>query len=533
MFTPRPYQALAIDDCKKHLKKTKRKGICVVSGAGGKSVIIAKLGEWVASFDNYRCLVVTHRKELLQQNISKINHKSVGLVSAGLNRFEYEADIVVGGIQTIYNKQKLLGKIDLILIDECQKLSNNPQDNSMYWQLLNSYPNARVLGFTALPHRLKDGLLTWGDTCHITTYEHLLEEGYVTRLSNKVLYKPDLSEVKKQAKDYVMQDYAEKKMSGKFIENSAARAYQIFKKHNLKKALVFAPTVEHANILTFALHDAGFKTWAKDGQTAVLHGGLSKAERDDVLKRHREGEFNCLVNVEILTEGYDDSEIDLLICLRPTMSLSLWQQILYRVCRLVDPSIGQLPTKEKRLKAIAESSKPVAYVLDFAGNLKQHGGLVDTSWQYLDGKIQPVRKTLGKVCPACEELIPIASTKCPECGYVPTKEEIEKQWEEEFDDETDINEKKSPIKWYKVHDVVYEPDWISSKGNKMLKVVYQCGIYKIYEFVFNNKKAKWLRDRGYSGRGYIPWDDLKKPTKLQVNTAGKYPKILNYSWGNE
>lgn len=531
MFTPTQEQQLAINDCKKFLKQGGKKGICTYSGAGGKSVIIAKVAEYVASFPHYRVLIVTHRKKLLEQNEEKVNHHSVGIVSAGLNRFEYDKQIVIGGIQTIYNKKDKLGDIKLILLDETQRLSNNKEDDSMYWELINSYPDVRLIGFTALPHRMKDGILEWGEIFHITTYEHLLERGYVTRLSNKVLYKPNLKDVKKVGGEYNQKDFAEKKLSGQFIENSANRAYQVFKQHNLKRAIAFAPTIEYANIIAFALHEAGFKIWSKDGLTGVITS--KTAEEDEILKRHRAGEYDVLVSVLKFTEGYDDIHIDCILDFAPTMSLSLHHQKLLRGARLADKSVWGLPTVEKRLEAIKNSSKPVCYVLDFAGNLKQHGGLVDTSWKFLDGKIEPIRKTQGKVCPACEELIPIASKKCPECGYVPTQEEIEKQWEEDFDDETDINEKRNPLKWYRVKNVKYEPDWISSKGNKMLRVTYQCGIFPIMEYVFNNQKLNWLKQRGYSGKGFIDWDNLKKPDKIQVNTASTYPKIVKYGWAEE
>ena len=530
-FTPVPFQQLAIDDSKAHLKAFNDYGICVVSGAGGKSVIIGAIADWVGAYPNFRVLIVTHRKELLQQNIKKLQHKSVGLVSAGLNKFEYDADIIVGGIQTVYNKADKIGKIDLILIDECQSLGNNAQSNSRYWQLLKAYPSAKMLGFTALPHRLSEGLLTWGKIYHITTYKHLLEEGYVTRISNKVTYKPYLKDVKKVAGEYVMDDFAEKAYGdSKVLKSATEKCYAIFKEKKLKKAICFAPNVKYANIIGMCLHEAGFKVWSEDGLTAVLTGDLSDKDREEILRRHKEGEYDVLVNVEILTEGYDDPELDMLINFRATQSLSLWHQMLYRICRLVDPSVWALKTKEERLEAIAKGKKPVAYLLDFAGNLKEHGGLADTSWKFLDGSMQPVKETEGKICPACEELVPISSDKCPECGYVPTKEEREVQLLEDYDYKTDIDAERNPHRWYRVSHVKYEPEWRSSKGKQMLRVTYQCGKLPIFEYIWKNKERKFLIDRGYSGAGMIDWDNLKKPTKLLINTKSKYNDIIERSY---
>ncbi len=532
MFTPAPHQQRATDDIINHLKTKQTKGICVISGAGGKSIVIGKLAEYVGQFPDYRVLVVTHRKELLEQNIKKINHKSVGLVSASLDSFEYNAQIVVGGIHTIYNKAEQLGKVHLILIDECQKLSNNPQDETMYWKLINSYPMAKVVGFTALPHRLSDGLLSWGDVCHFTSYEDLLLEGYVTPLSNKVCYDPDLKDVKKIAGEYDQSDFATKCLADpQIIQGSADRCFQVFQQKNLCKMIGFAPTVEYAHNIAYALHLAGFKIWSKDGLIGVLTGQNTKEERKEILRRHKTGEFNALMNVEILTEGYDDIELDMLANWRPTQSLSLHHQMLYRLVRLKDPSIWNIPTKEERLAAIANSSKPVAYVLDFAGNLKRLGGLVDTSWQYLDGQlIKSTKKKRNKVCPSCEQLVPIASQQCPSCGYTFLKDEREVNVDENFDSNTDINAKKNPIKWYSITDVEYYPDFISSKSNKMLKIYYRCGVYKIPEYVFSNQQTLWLRKRGWDGKSQVDWKSLNKPKKIQVNTFSKYPKILKYVW---
>jgi DNA repair protein RadD len=532
IFTPASHQQQAMADIKKHLMDSQRKGICVISGAGGKSIVIAKIAEHQSSFPGYRTLIVTHRKELLLQNIGKIQHASVGLVSSSLKRWEYDKEIVVAGINTIYNKAEHLGKIHLILIDECQRVSNNPEDKSMYWQLMRAYPFAKVIGFTALPHRLSDGSLTWGDVCHFTSYENLLHEGLVTPLSNKVCYEPDLSKVAILAKDYVMSDYADKCLKDpRIITQTAQKCFQVFKQNKLKKMIGFAPTVKYAQLIGIALHEAGFKIWGADGLTGILTGESTPEERKEILRRHKACEFNALINVEILTEGYDDPELDLLANWRPTQSLSLHHQMLYRAARLSNQAIWNMQTKEERLAAISGGTKPFGYVVDFSGNLKRHGGLVDTSWQYLDGQLtQSTRKSKFKVCANCEELVPVKEEVCPICKYRFLKESREVEIDGHYDNETDINAKRNPVKTYTVSDVEYFPDWVSSKKHKMLKIYYKCGNYKLPEYVFNNMRAAWLKKRGWSGAGAVDWATLKKPRKITVNTASKYPKILKYEW---
>jgi len=531
MFTPVSHQIKAKADIINNLQTSvSRMSICVISGAGGKSIVIASIGEYTAQYEGYRVLIVTHRKELLLQNIAKVQHGSVGLVSSSLKRWEYDKDIVVAGINTIFNKADKLGKIHLIIIDECQRLSNNPDDNSMYWQLINAYPMAKVVGFTALPHRLADGALTWGTVCHFTSYEDLLLEGYVTRLSNKVCLDPNLKLVEKRGGDYVQADFSTKCLNADILRTTTKKAFQVFLQKGLKKGIGFAPTVKDAHNIGYLLHEAGFKIWGKDGLTGVLTGENTPAERDEILRRHKVGEFDFIMNIEILTEGYDDPELDLLCNWRPTQSLSLWHQMLYRVVRLVDKAIWGIESKDDRLEAIRTSTKPLSYVLDFAGNLKAHGGLVDTSWKLLDGQIINLpQKKKNKVCVKCEELIPALSKTCPECGYVFLIEEREANINEHFDEETDIDAKLSPIKTYTVSDVKYFPDWKSSKGHAMLKVYYFCGKHKIPDYIWNNRRAAWLKQRGWTS-GAVNWESLKKPKTITINTEKQFGNIVKYGW---
>ncbi len=531
MFQLAPHQQKAKDDIISHLHNSHQKGICVISGAGGKSIVIASIAEYISQYEGYRILIVTHRKELLTQNISKIKHHSLGLVSASLDRFEYDCDIVVGGIQTIYNKAELLGKRHLILIDECQKVSNNEQDDTRYWQLINSYPMAKVIGFTALPHRLSEGLLSWGTVCHFTSYQDLLLQGFVTPLSNKVGYSPDLKGVAKKAGEYDMDDYTAKCLKDpQILRVTTKKCFEIFQAKNLKKMIAFAPNVQYAENIGYCLHEAGFRIWAKDGLTGVLTGKTRPSDRTEILRRHKTGEFNALVNVEILTEGYDDPELDMLANWRPTQSLSLHHQMLYRLVRLADAGIWNLATPEERIKAIAVSSKPVSYVLDFAGNLKAHGGLIDTTWQYLDSEIkQTSGKFKGKVCPSCEGLMKVREYVCRECGYELLKEEREVDLNDEHDEDTDINAPRKTIGTYTVSDVQYFPDWKSKNGHAMLKVYYFVGKRKIPEYVWNNQRAAWLKKRGWGG-GAINWQLLKRPKTITVDISGQFPKIIKYGW---
>jgi DNA repair protein RadD len=540
MYQLDPLQQKCFDDTLSFLERSKRHGICVYSGGGGKSVMGAKIAEHLSTFG--RVAFITHRKELLDQNKSKLSHDSVGMVSASLSSYEYDAQITIGGIATIFNKAENLGEIDYILVDECQRISNNPSSNSMYWQLIKAYPNARVIGFTALPMRLLDGLLTWGTIYHITTYKDLLDAGYITPMSNKPLYNPDTSNVKRNSRgDFDSQDFIKKCFANAknnesydkaLIDKTTKQTYEIFTQNKLNKLLAFAPSVQYAKILAHALHIEGFKIWSKDGLPAVLESGMKKSEREEVLRRYKVGEYNALMNVEIATEGFDDPEIDLIACWRGTESLSLFQQIEYRGVRLLDPSIRNLPTAKERIEAIAKSKKPKCYFLDYAGNFKRHGGLIDTGWQSEGGNLTLAPRALHKCCPMCEEFVPISAKFCPECKYIfLASDEVAIEHDSSFDNTTDITKEKREESWYTVSEVEYEPNWISSKGNTMLRVKYKLKDRSIYQIIFNQKRRSFLTQRGWDGKSNVNWYSLKRPTHIFLikNKMG-YNEVTNYRW---
>src|SRR4029079_8138707 len=91
----------------------------------------------------------------------------------------------------------------------------------------------------------------------------------------------------------------------------------------------------------------------------------------------RAGEVRALVNNNILTTGYDDPTIDLIMVLRPTMSVVLWVQMLGRGTRPVFPPGYDSETLEQRMAAIMASGKFDCLVLDYAGNTRRLGPIND------------------------------------------------------------------------------------------------------------------------------------------------------------
>ena len=496
----REYQRKAVLDIQNHLRSDKRPAIVSMATAGGKSIVIAKLAEWCAKHPDYRVLIVTHRKELLKQNRSKILHNSVGMVSAGLGKKEWGRQITIGGIQSVYKKIELLGQLKLIIIDEVHRVCNDKKGNTMYWRLLNAYPEARIVGLTATPFRLEDGALNWGKLIHHTSYTDLLKQNFVSPIQNKVTYEPDLSHVRKTGGEYVISELDKLYENEQVFRNAIEKIVAYGADRN--SWIGFVPSIKLGTSVKIALESYGIIV-------GMISHKTHKKEREHLLESFLEGKIKCIVNVNVLTEGFDNPKIDMIFCIRPTLSLGLWHQMMGRGVRL-------------------HESKKECLLLDFAGNLQSHGGLADDSWIHADGEVKKKMDVdPNRVCPKCEEFTPKIEPLCSCCKYEFEKAPDRKaNHKDSVDHDTDINERKEVLKWFNVTKVEYEPSYKSKAGNIMLKVNYRCGFTQIWDFVWPSKERDWRERRG----GGTDFSKLRTPKRIYVNTATKFPKILQYEW---
>ena len=161
----RPYQQEAVEAVYEHLR-TSDDNPCIVLPTGcGKGVIIAKIVHDAISLWNGRVIILAHVKELLEQNAEKIkafcHDIPIGIYSAGLNSRDTEENVIVAGIQSVYDKACELGPFDVVIIDEAHLISF--EGDGMYRTFLKDMkvinPTFRVVGLTATPFRMKGGLI--------------------------------------------------------------------------------------------------------------------------------------------------------------------------------------------------------------------------------------------------------------------------------------------------------------------------------------------------------------------------------------
>jgi DNA repair protein RadD len=399
VLSPRWYQSQANDAVWKYLNEKSGNCVTVLPTGAGKSLLIALLIRQALEFGG-RVVVLAHRKELLQQNADEIRGLipgvDVGIYSAGLKSREIHNTVVVAGIQSVFRKAEDLGRRHLILVDECHLCSD--LEESIYSTFLNAMKQQeglRIVGLSATPFRTGTGPICGPDRIfQRIVFEaktaQLIAEGFLCPITNKVAE----AEVNTDKVGLRGGEFVESEMQAAFDVDEkvqAACAEIIEKTQGRHSVLVFASGVHHAEQIAELLPES-----------AVVTGETLPIERAETLRRFVAGELRFLVNVDVLTTGFNARCVDAIAILRATMSPGLFCQMVGRGLRL-------------------HESKQNTYLLDFGGNIARHGSIDDENFGRSEGKGRAgvaAENGRGKRCPSCELDVSPATVVCPECNFI-------------------------------------------------------------------------------------------------------------------
>ena len=366
----RPYQLEAIKSCLDDLEKGYNPVLNLATGTG-KSLIIADLA-YTLSRQNKRVWILTHTTKLVQQNVAQFKRLStipVGICCSSIHKPTEEdinEKIIYGTIQTISNLSILAP--DVIIIDEAHRV---PCENgtTQYEKLFTTYPQAQRIALTATPWRLDNGLIYKENDNVRNSNDGDLHDSYGSRWFNKCSYEYNVERGVEEgylsplvgASDRIQLDLSDCELIGNdFNQAEASRLItdswltSVCKKLNIvardrKIIAVYTPTIMVAMTVKKKLEKY------TDRKVAVLHSKMDQDERQEVYQGLEDGRYNAITSVDMLTTGFDLPSLDCIVCLRPTLSSSLWVQILGRGTRL-------------------SQGKKDCLVLDFAGNFLRLGG---------------------------------------------------------------------------------------------------------------------------------------------------------------
>lgn len=423
----RPYQAAAVDAVFDFWSEEPGNPLIDLATGLGKSLCLAELAQrLLTGWPDLRIVVATHVAELIEQNYLELlgawPFAPAGIYSAGLGRRDAHSRILFAGIQTVWNKVASIGHVDVLMVDECHLIP--AKSETMYGKFIAALrevnPDMKILGLTATPFRLDSGRLDEGEgrLFDKVVFEYGIGEGiadgWLAPLSSKGTDTGfDLSGVGRVGGDY--KQNALQAAVDKEAVTAAAVQEIVAKGHNRRSWLCFCSGVEHALHVRDEIRRHGISCETVTGETP-------KEERRRIIEDFKAYRLRAVTNNSVLTTGFNHKGVDLIAALRPTLSASLYLQMMGRGTRpLYAPGMPQGDADERRA-AIAAGPKPDCLVLDFAGLVRKHGP-VDMVQPKEPGKGQgeaPVR-----MCPECEELVHISVMTCPCCGHeFPPSEDV-------------------------------------------------------------------------------------------------------------
>ncbi|GHC15887.1 ATP-dependent helicase [Kushneria pakistanensis] len=395
----RPYQKEAVERVVGHFRRSHDPAVVVLPTGSGKSLVIAEL----ARIARGRVLVLAHVRELVAQNHAK--YEAYGLradiFSAGLGRRDSQRQVVFGSVQSVINALDDFddGQFTLLVIDECHRVAPMVDEKAdgtrrhqpgSYQRVIDhlraSRSDIKVLGLTATPYRLGQGFIYYRhyhgmvrgpetsffrDCVFEQPLRVMVKQGYLAepRRIDAAIARYDFSQLAPRAGGQYAESDLNRVVRGNratpvIIEDVMAQARE------RQGVMVFAATVAHAEEIMGYL---------PEGQAALVTGTTAGGERERLIEAFKARELKYLVNVAVLTTGFDAPHVDLIAILRPTESVGLYQQIVGRGLRLS-------PDKQDCL------------VLDYAGN----------PWDLYGPEVEGPRPD--------SDSEPV-QVECPECGF--------------------------------------------------------------------------------------------------------------------
>lgn len=518
----RDYQSQAVPAIFEWFSENEGSPLVIVPTGGGKSLILA---EFIKRAHEYypgtRFIVLSHVSELLLQDAQAIIGQwpdcHLTFCSDKIGTKDLSGQVIVAGIQSIYRRiyDIPLPTPELVIVDEAHLISD--KDSGMYRKFLADLamvnPDIKCIGFTATPFRKGSGYLHKGPNAMFSgiAYEigilDLINQGYLVPVITPAMHtRMDVTGVDIQGGDYVQKqlekavdtDPLTKACVDEILENSAGR----------HKWLVFTAGISHCEHVRDEIRRRGIACEMVTGKTPT-------AERRRIVEWHKEktSETRCLVNVSVLTTGYDAPAIDLIAFMRPTRSPVLYIQMMGRAMR---PFPG----------------KNDALALDFGGIIDRLGPIDMVHVATKRGKGEAPHK----LCPECEETNHAAARICIKCGFQFPEPELnlDKKASNAAVLSTQLKTETYPVTavFYYRHQKEGKPD--------SLRVEYMSGLTTSFRswWCFQHSGAareiacyNWRMAAGTKAPNTITealtrLHELKKPSAVHVKKAGRNYDVL-------
>lgn len=356
----RPYQRELYASALRSLAAHRRTLVVAPCGSG-KSYIFAELCHACKG----KVLILTHRRELLQQHRDLIDDARIEMVFTEKNHLDPSQ------------------RPDLLIVDEAHLSAANT------WRKVIDYYDTYTVGFTATPERLDGKPLgdIYEDMVQGKNIRWLIDEGYLAPFEYYAPFTVDASDIR-HGDDYVV-DELEKLMMDRKIYSEAVRSYQ--RLADGKKALVYCVSIKHAEAVAESFREAGYKAVAVSSKTPT-------AERERIIRHEN---WDVLCNCNIVSEGISLPDVECCILLRPTMSTALHIQQSQRCMRYKPGKTAIIIDCVANYSRHGLPDEPIEWSLDHS-HTKHKSHNADGSYSI-------------RVCPECFQTFKTAPV-CPYCG---------------------------------------------------------------------------------------------------------------------
>jgi DNA repair protein RadD len=453
VYQLRDYQQEAVKNVIQFFQKKRLPALVVLPTGAGKSLVIAEL----ARIAKGRVLVLAHVKELVEQNYEKyISYGlSAGIFSASLGKKDRKHKAIFGSVQSIARApDDFFNDFSLLVIDECHRVADEgaTQYQEVIKKLQDRNPGLCILGLTATPYRLGLGwIYEYSQKGELKTEKprffkqcvYELPLAYMIR--NHYLTTPvkvdipvtsyDFSELTEGDRPFTESEVEEvlksqKRLTPFIIKN----IIDIADRYHRQGVMIFSASVRHAEEIM---------SYLPESDARLIIGDTLMADRNQTIEDFKKKKFKYLVNVSVLTTGFDAPHVDVIAILRPTESNSLYQQIVGRGLRLSEDKkdcyvldytgMGHdIYAPEIADKRPAQDTVPVkvpcpacSFENDFWGYADNDGIILEHFGRKCRGATQDAKtgeitpcgfRFRLKLCHSCGSENDITARKCEKCG---------------------------------------------------------------------------------------------------------------------
>lgn len=388
-FKLRDYQQAAVDAAMEHMRKSTEPVLLELATGAGKALLSAELAKILHGLSKKRILCLQPSAELTQQNYEKFiaNGGQASIYSASISKSLRHYVVYATPLTFINAPVSVKKQFSAVILDEAHGITSTIQ--AIIEELRSYNENLRVCGMSATPFRLGEGYIYKIDhkdkvanpngyftkLVYRVTARYLIDQGYLTPpiIGAIEAESYDVSQLVKNSKGLYTKESEELVYVGHGRKTAVIIADIVNQSRNRRGVMIFAATIQHANEVMASL---------PQGLAQMITGKTKKAERKRIIDDFKAQKFKYIVNVAVLTTGFDAPHVDVVAILRKTESAALYQQIIGRGMRLFD-------------------GKDDFLILDYAENVESlftDGDVLDVK---IDNYIKKESKGMEVACPDC------------------------------------------------------------------------------------------------------------------------------------